>query len=221
MSRLPNYGLSLSHDFSTRVTSAFLCCTHMFEASSEATANLGSPSAHIGCLIKNCPQFWSDPLFLPSAIISHYSRRLQRHASIKHDDVTKIESQLGVSKSGKLRHVEHGLIDQFGVKENGSQTQTSIRQLIKDLSTIITETIYFLQACDWVVRCSTFLEELGQKMRMNTTKDSPVGNEMQENLAFLMSELTALTGFYAALKSRAELQLSTVSTSTGLFAIRS
>lgn len=129
MSRLPNYCLSLSHDFSTHMTSAFLTCTHMFEASSGTTADMGSPRDQIRKLFDICPHLWTDPLFLPSIVISNYSRQVQRHTSLRHAEVVAIGNHLGVSMNDKLRHVDHGLIDQFDQKADGDYNQTHFRQI--------------------------------------------------------------------------------------------
>lgn len=102
---IANYGLSISHDFDSAITTAFLYGGHLTRADwkhpRSEYAEIQLPE--IVALVKASQSLWAHPLLLPTILLTNNIERTQRFCRKDLEGrLVAVERDLGVTKAGRL-----------------------------------------------------------------------------------------------------------------------
>ena len=206
-----NYGLSLSHKFSTGLTTALLYGTGAMPGGVDYIKWQACQSAQIFDLIKSAPTLWAHPLFLPTILLHHSIRRAELLCTVDLDDkLVGVQSRLSVSRAGRLSG--NGPVeDVMGQKPIG-QTRLNLHQLIADMSTNMADIIYFTRLSEWQRDCVEFLNRtLDEVSGFLSSSTIQATRDIRESIDYLISTARRLTIFNSKLKDIMESDFSVVS----------
>jgi hypothetical protein len=101
--QIGSYGLSMSHDFTTGITTGLLHGTSGMPNKNAYPALRDNPWAEIFDLLENIPHLWNHPLLLPTILLQHDVYRTDSFCTILLDErANNLQHQLGVSCANGL-----------------------------------------------------------------------------------------------------------------------
>lgn len=178
-----NSCLALSHDSSTKITTAFIHGAHLHVslptmrlsilsnplALSSASRSVqkyafmrvlalpGSTeitqSSQLVFRLRSSLSHLGHPVLLPILLIQNCISRSNLFAWDLDDQVVALERQTGVVFAGRTVRANEGSIDPERIPRD------KIRTLTKDMHTLLTEIIFFERVVNWAVDCAAFLEK--------------------------------------------------------------
>lgn len=156
-----NYLLSLTHDFITGWTTAFICGDGVIKLR-ECDRIYGSQLLQIIGLVKSSTRLSTHPLFLPTALLHVYHQRTEKRTCTLDYQLIELENELGVTFAG-------------GAGWSVDEPQDNWPEYIDVKNTTIglhstTPQILFMQrACDWARRYADFVLKLEEKISKDPT----------------------------------------------------
>ena len=218
-----NYGLSLSHDFTTHVTTGLLHGTGVMQRRNDFPTWRESPSVEIFDLIKAVPHLWTQPMLLPTILLQHHISRAENFCTFQLDDqANRLQYQLGMSRAGRLHRLRGPYGDPAGERPI-NDTKVNLHNLTGEMNTCITELIRFCQVSDWECDCIEFLaraiDEIASTAEFRAEGGSPEVREIRECIEYLASAARGLKGHNNKVKERLQADFNVVSSvkSFGIF----
>jgi hypothetical protein len=235
---IANYCLALSHNSSTRVTTAFIHGSFLHTVLPAMRLSILSQplsytplrrhqdyaffqvpdnpseitqSSHLISRLRSSVGHWGHPALLPILLLQNYMSRTNLFAWDLDDQVVALERETGVVFAGRTVRANEGNIDPEKIPRE------KIRTLTRDMHTLLTEIIFFERVVTWVVDCAAFLgksaNEFGAAEVENQEKKALrlENREILEMLESLGADATSLCGFQKALKERVQSQINVVS----------
>ena len=201
---IANYLLSMSHDFTTGWTTAFICGDGAIKPRN-CDVTYGNQLPQIVTMITSSTGLWSHPTFLPTLLLGNYCQRIEIRTRTLEKALLKLETGLGVTIAGGAGI---GAIPQENWPENINVKETTI-----GLHSTMAKIIFMLRTCDWARRYSSFLKELDDDLTKDQSLklDKGAGNELRERIIFVTSSLDGMRDFFSALQERAQTQINVVS----------
>jgi hypothetical protein len=193
--QIGNYGLSLSHDFTTRITTGLLHGTGVMLNRNDFPAWRDSPSVEIFDLISAVPHLWTRAMLLPTILLQHHIYRAEEFCTIQLDDrAYNLQSQLGMSRAGRLNGLRGPYEDPAGERPI-KDTKVNLHNLTGEMNTCITEMIRFCHVSDWQCDCVDFLLRTVDEVAgpMGTRVESGT-REIRECIEYLVSAAKGLRG---------------------------
>jgi hypothetical protein len=236
---IANYCLSLSYDYSTKTTTAFIhgaslhttlptmCLSilseplsysplrrHQDYGGSSVRDNAAhiTQSSHLISRLQSSISHWGHPLLLPILLLQNYMSRSNLFAWDLDDQVVALERQTGVVFAGRTVNSYEVNIDP------GKIPRDKIRTLTKDMHSLLTEIIFFERVVTWVLDCSAFLEktvkeshEDGVEVEDRANNDWRRENrKVLEMVESLAADALSLCGLQKSLKERVQSQINVV-----------
>ncbi|KIN06847.1 hypothetical protein OIDMADRAFT_139651 [Oidiodendron maius Zn] len=210
-----NYGLSLSHDFETHVTTGLLHGTGVMNNRNDFPAWKESPSVEIFDLIKSVPHLWSQPMLLPAILLQHHISRAEIFCTLHLDDkANRLQNQLGMSRAGRL-HLLRGPYGDPAGERPIKDTKVNLHNLTGELNTCITELIRFCRVSDWECDCVEFLartlDEVASTAEFHAYSNLPEAREIRECIEYLASAAKGLKGHNNKTKERLQADFNVLS----------
>lgn len=235
---IANYCLALSHDPSTKVTTAFihgvflhtvlptmrlsilsmpLACSfarhhqdytsfQVPQAPSEITQ-----SSHFISRLQSSISHWSHPILLPILLLQNYISRSNIFAWDLDDQVVALERQTGVVFAGRTVVASERSIDPEKMPRD------KIKELTKDMHTLLTDIIFFERVVAWTVDCAAFLEKSLKEIDMVEVQGREINEWRRENreilemLESIGTDAKSLCWLQKSLKERVQSQIGVVS----------
>ncbi|KAL4944952.1 hypothetical protein BDV06DRAFT_209826 [Aspergillus oleicola] len=210
-----NHMLSLTHDLSTRWTTALLAgesivtgALHVENIVPPPLASL-SPCVVIRTYLMASPSLWNEPLTLGCIILTNHLRRLQKFCT---DDLTpcvmKIEQQLGVTRVGR-RNSEGLSRIKIGGKDTAGQPVERLRAeyLTVDINTELTRARFTSHNPKWNYEASNLLLKVAREISRAKEQYIEVDNELLSILEHNVTLARSIEDHVLGLQKRLELQL--------------
>jgi hypothetical protein len=209
-----NYGLSLSHDFTTHVTTGLLHGTGVMHNRNNFPTRQESPSVEIFDLIKTVPHLWTQPMLLPTILLQHHISRAETFCTLQLDDqANRLQNQLGMSRAGRLHGLRGPYEDPVGERPI-KDAKVNLHNLTGELNTCITELIRFCRVSDWECDCIEFLartlDEMASTAEFRTDGGLPEAREIRECIEYLASAAKGLKGHNNKVKERLQADFNVV-----------
>lgn len=208
--QLGNYCLALFHSFESNTTLAFLHGWSVLTGTNHVTQERTIPHAQrIEELIRSTVSLWTHPLLLPVLMLEEHIFRASSHKATLAHNTTVLESQLHVTKSGRLTDNTNS----FGSKKLKELMRNEERRVVLTtlLNSATTDTINFIATFKWDHRCCKFLHQtcnrIGKFQQEALTNPS---RELAELLNFLECKASSITEHAESLELRLNLQLNVV-----------
>jgi hypothetical protein len=210
MYQLGNYGLSLSHSFHSGVTLAFWHGWSLLTKTNHVTGKQMLPHAErIQQLIKATVSLWAHPLLIPVILLEeHLFRANEFRGKELSTKTTQLESQLGVTRSGRL--AGRASFSSSNLRELMGNDEARIG-LTSLLNTTLTDAISLIGTMKWDSRYRQFLDHVCdqiQQFHPQTLKSS--GRELKESIDTLECVTKSCSEHAELIKQRLDLQLSVV-----------
>lgn len=220
-----NYGLSLSYDIKTKVTTAFLygchvttqCTIYKRNKHPELSPQLGQLCDEINAM----SDLWSHPLVLPVALLVNHFNRLAYRANVVLDTkILKLEKALGQTWAGRLRSgcTAFSQSDRFTQElkiSDAAFTLPDFTSITKKLNTTLTELIQINRCAAWELEVIAFLKDILKDSRytpaLNQLSEDQ-RRQVEETLEYMTYSVKAISARIAELRARAETQLEVVRT---------
>jgi hypothetical protein len=228
---IANYVLALSHNFSTKTTTAFihgamlhtsspimnfllLCQPMTLYIRRPRSSDMAMPplaplptqftqSSQIISRIQHSIMHWTNPMLLLVLLLENYTFRSHLFAWDLDDQVVALERQTGVVFAGRTA----GSRAKSHTPE--SIPRDKIQVLTEDMHSVLTEIIFFERVVAWIVDCSSFLEKSIGEMDLAGKGDGMI--EILEFLGHISATATGMCGFQKSLKERVQSQINVVS----------
>ncbi len=204
---IANYLLSLTHDFVTGWTTAFICGDGVIQLR-RCDGAIGSQLLQIVGLLKSSIGLSTHPLFLPTVLLHvYYQRTATRTRTLEHQ-LVKLENELGVTFAGAAG------LNRDRPQENWPE-YIDVKKATIGLHSTMPQIIFMQRVCDWARGYGDFILKLEEKISTDATLkiDDTVSRELREAVMFVASSLEAIHGFFRTLQERAQAQLGVVSLS--------
>ncbi len=234
-----NYLLAMSHDLSTRITTALIYGYFLFDVLPTMRQSLlryplsitpqrlaqdyGSfqipPEddmtvfSQIYSQIRCSAQFWTNPMLLPTLFLDTYQYRAKIFAFDLTDQVTALEQQTGVVFAA--RTVKRSEMD----VNPEEMPREKIRKLTQEMHTLLTEIILFETVTSWLIDCTKFLEKCLGELNKENGKDMRENREVLEMLEFMITDATSIAWCQKSMKERVNSQINVVSFTFALIII--
>jgi hypothetical protein len=235
---IANYCLSLSHEYSTRITTAFIHGAFLHTALPTMRLSILSQplaysplrrhqdyagfsvpdndthitqSSQLISRLQSSISHWGHPVLLPILILHNYMFRSDLFATDLDDQVVALERQTGVVFAGRTVRSHEGNIDPEKIPRD------TIKTLTKDMHTLLTEIIFFERVVNWTVDCAAFLEKVvkeGEDTEVEGRERITLVREDREILEMLESigaHAMSLCACQKSLKERVQSQINVVS----------
>lgn len=212
--QIGNYVLSISHDFTTRMTTGLLHGTGVMLNRKDFPAWEDSPSVEIFDLIKAVPHLWTQPMLLPTILLQHHIYRAEIICTINlGDKANNLQRQLGMSRAGRLSNLRGPYEDPGGARPI-KDTKVNLHNLTGEMNTLITEVIWLCQVSDWQCDCVEFLlrtlDETVKSQEFRADSVSSETGEIRECIEYLTSASQGLRGNNNRGKERLQADFSVV-----------
>jgi hypothetical protein len=213
--QIGNYGLSISHDFTTRITTGLLHGTGVMLNRKDFPAWRNSPSVEIFDLIKAVPHLWTQPMLLPTILLQHHIYRTEKFCVIQLGDrANKLQDLLGMSRAGRLNRLRGPYEDPAGGRPI-NDAKVSLHNLTGEMKTCIDEVIWFCAVSDWECDCVDFLSHTLDEMQdlvgsCASSVPSEV-REIRECIEYLASAAKSLKGHINSGRERLQADFTVVS----------
>jgi hypothetical protein len=234
---IANYCLALSHNSSTKVTTAFIhgsflhtvlptmrlsifsrSLTHSTARRPHDYTSFRPPddspeitqSSHLISRLRSSISHWEHPALLPIILVENYISRSNLFAWDLDDQVVALERQTGVVFAGRLASASIGNIDPEKIPKN------TIRDLTRDMHTLLTQIIFFERVVAWMVDCAAFLEKAVRELDATEVEGRErnewrrANREILEMLESIRADATSLCGLQKSLKERVQSQIGVV-----------
>ena len=204
---IANYLLSLTHDFVTGWTTAFICGDGVIQLRG-CDRTYGSQLLQIVDLVKSSTGLSTHPLFLPTALLHVYYQRTAKRTRTLEYQLIELENELGVTFAGgaglNLDEPQENWPEYIDVKKSTIGLHSTMPQII-----------FMQRVCEWARGYVNFILKLEEKISKDSTLkiDDTLSRELREAIMFVASSLEAIHGFFRTLQERAQTQLGVVSLS--------
>jgi hypothetical protein len=212
-----NYGLSVSHDFTTRITAGLLHGTGVMNKRDDFHIWPNCPSIEIFELIKAVPHLWTHPMLLPTILLQHHIYRAEQFCTTElNDRANHIQWQLGMSRAGRLNRIRGPFMDPAGGRPI-QDTKVNLHNLTGEINTFITELIWFCKVSGWECECARFLScTLGEVTDLTSNSNCSdivlsETREVRECIEYMTSAATGLNGHNNGLKESLQSDFNVVS----------
>jgi hypothetical protein len=156
--QVANYGLAVSFDFRTGFSTGILHGTGVVNSELDFFLWHKTPSAELFDAIEASAVMSAEPLYLPVILLQHHLYRTKVFCTVHmENDYNRIQAQLGTTRAGRL-HTLGEYQDPVGNKTI-NEARVGLRNLTGELSTFMTESIWFCQISDWHVEYINFLSD--------------------------------------------------------------
>jgi hypothetical protein len=201
-----NYGLSISYDFTTRITTGLLHGTGVMLNRNDFPAWRNCPSIEIFDLIKAVPHLWTHPMLLPTILLQHHIYRAEHFCTTQLDDrANNLQRQLGMSRASRLSGLRGPYPDPAGGRPI-QETKINLHNLTGEMNTCITELIWFCQVSEWECECVHFLSRtLDEDLVLSKTR------EIRECIEYMTSAAVGLKSHNYRGKERLQADFNVVS----------
>jgi hypothetical protein len=228
---IANYVLALSHNFSTKTTTAFiygailhtsspimnfllLCQPMTLYIRRPRSSDMAMPplaplpnqftqSSQIISRIRHSIMHWTNPMLLLVLLLENYTFRSHLFAWDLDDQVVALERQTGVVFAGRTAS------SRAKSRTPESIPRDKIQVLTEDMHSVLTEVIFFERVVAWIVDCASFLEKSIGEMDLAGKGDGMI--EILEFLGHISATATGMCGFQKSLKERVQSQINVVS----------
>ncbi|KAL2826665.1 pyridoxal phosphate-dependent transferase [Aspergillus cavernicola] len=210
-----NYMLSLTHDVSSRWTTALLAgesivdgFTHVQDMSFLYLGSY-SPCTVIRAYLSPSPALWTHPLTLPCIIVTDHLKRLHQHCS---SDLTRrvmfIEEQLGVTRVGR-RNSESSSGRTKGAKAIAGKPveRPQAEYLTVNINTQLTRLLFTGHAPKWNYGASDLLMKVLTELVEGREEVPSLNGEILGMLEHNISLAKSIEDHVLGLQKRLELQL--------------
>lgn len=163
--QIANYGLSMSHDFITGLTTGLLHGTGVMTNRNDFPAWRDSPSVEIFDLLCAVPHLWNHPMLLPTILPQHHIYRTEQFCTIQLEDrANHLQHQLGMSRAGRLNRIP-GPFEDPSADKSIKETKVNLHNLTGEINTLIVEMTWFNQVSDWECGIIEFLSRILDEVR--------------------------------------------------------
>lgn len=221
---IANYGLSISFDVHSRMTTAFLLGESVTNFVYERQKAIDpsqipehehtSPFNRLVEYLKNSSLSWDHLLLLPSALLSDHLIRTRAFCEVRlSKKVYQMEKSIDVTHVGLRNNFgEEGLSPDFRAQDLPFDPtplfdRKRILELTVHLNTLYTRVLFTQGSPTWNKEASQFLSHIHEDMPKHMRKTKH-GYALTELLAYNANVATALEGIVSQLQKRMELQLS-------------
>jgi hypothetical protein len=200
---IANYLLSLTYDFKTRSTTAFLCGGGAALYRPRTDEGLGWQLEQIKSLLKSSHRSWDHPLLLPAILLRTHSERVEIRANNLERDLIALEDELGVTVAGAA--------GKQGYRDNWPEC-VDLKKATQGLHSVTPQILFVKKLCDTLKRLGDFLLGLeGDLTRMDHPTDKISSSELRSEILYSMSLIEGLLGALENMRERAQLQIDLVS----------
>ncbi|KAH7109098.1 hypothetical protein B0J11DRAFT_620492 [Dendryphion nanum] len=214
---IANYGLSLTHDLDTHITTALLYGTNIL-IRPESRNGPPDPATHLHRkltahtesrfivppfldLIRNAVHAWSHPLLLPYLLLENHMHRIRAFTTYGKmiDETIRIERELGVTKVGQDLH---------SISEvKGKDLRAKAEELTILINTHSTRIIFTSRSPLWNQKCSEFMLKLLDQLEPYIVHQRPAHHELKELLEYNLVFAEAAVDDVVSIQQRMSLQL--------------
>ncbi|KAF2009029.1 hypothetical protein BU24DRAFT_497592 [Aaosphaeria arxii CBS 175.79] len=168
-----NYGLAITHDFTTGISTGILHGTGVIANANGYSLWRDTAGIEILDLLKEVQQEWTLPLCLPTVLLNHHILRTDYFCSIiLGNQHTELQSQLGTTRAGRLAGRKGHNI---ATEKPFQQAKVNLRDLTVGLSSLLFDIIWFCSVTEWqceaVTDLDSILVELSQLATGNATSN--------------------------------------------------
>lgn len=209
-SRLERGGLSLSHDFHTSVTTAFIV-TELVGGTYDSRHFVSeSLFSQLWKMIGDASQHCDHPTFLPTALLCSHIQRLTDHC-IWHcgKELHELEDRVGFTRIGVLAKDP---ARRFVVDKTVKQAKEMSSNYLVDLSCRLMDTVFTIRLSEWDKECVSFLIQSTQDIsKVTNQRLKDASDSILDMLRYLNPASKNLLDCNNAHRSRVQLQLDAVS----------
>jgi hypothetical protein len=179
-----------------------------------------SQTEEIIAQIQSCSALWSHPMLLPNILLYHHLVRAERFSFLKlSEKVVDIQSELGVNRAGRLSATNRPVEDVVG-KGTINQTKLNMRVLTSEMSTLITDIIWFVHVSQWQCDCTEFLSKVMNDLpKVLPQRSVGMSAEIQESIEYMASAAKILSSYNNGLRNVMESELSVVNLTSGIYTV--
>jgi hypothetical protein len=189
--KVANFMISMSYNFETRWTSAFVVVENDGD-----DAPFERRLRHILTNVVNNRGLWAHPTFLPTVFCRHYGDEMRESRAILRSDITHINRRLGVSTARSFRPEE--LPDDW--PEN-----LDFRWLITNSYARRVEVMQVREGCKWSCKSLQFLMDLeGEIMKEGEGMEWDESHNMMKTVEYHLSIIEGTEGRFATLQEESE-----------------
>lgn len=208
MIKIGNLGLSLTHDFKSGTTMAFVHGSNVWTDTLYGNIHVEPHHARIEKLIRSTQSLWTHPLLLPLVLLSEHLSRAEILSSKLSQEVTSIERALGVGRNGRLALVDIGVTDQmkniFGQEEKRIELMSRLTSAAADLSGVT-------RVLKWDKDCIQFLHQVKAQIDQHRGRSAIIlESEWSSLMQFMCCHAESAANFTTFLHSRLDSQLNVV-----------
>jgi len=205
--------LSLSHDFRSSITTAFILSEPIYRENKWSHFVLSSLFDEVWDLVESTPQFCNHPAFLPTVLLCMHVHRATDYCILHGGPrLNELEDEVGVIRTGPLVREPAKI---FFAHKHVREPQKESWSLLVNLNCRLTETLFMIRISEWQKDCISFLLESVKHISETAGPDleltSP-SNSILEMLQYLQFMSKSLFDYNNEHKSRIQSQLDAVST---------
>jgi hypothetical protein len=241
---IANYCLSLSHEYSTRITTAFIHGAFLHTALPTMRLSILSQplaysplrrhqdyvgfsvphndthisqSSQLICRLQSSISHWGHPVLLPILILHNYNFRSDLFATDLDDQVVAVERQTGVVFAARTVRLHEGNIEPEKIPRD------TIKTLTKDMHTLLAEIILFERVVKWTADCAAFLEKSVREIEGTEVEGRErdtlrrENREILEMLESIGTHAMSLAACQKSLKERVQSQINVVRSLVSFF----
>jgi len=202
----------MTHSFITGNTYAFLHGWSVFGDRNVVSGEWAiSHSERFHQLLTSSTSLWRHPLLLPTLLLQeHLFRASEFSWRALSRDVTSVEKDLAVTKSGRLVTTKHAVPEEI----KNLLTNDDLRlRITTRVNTALTDAINFTTVLKWDQRLGQFIQRVDKELQRNCDEGNlPLGlaKDLESAVDHLLCEAISATEYIDSVKSRLEVQLSVV-----------
>jgi hypothetical protein len=197
---ISNALLSLSHNFETKWTTAFLCGEGVVRRQSLDDL-YGYRLDHVLALAKSSIGYWTHPLFLPAALLQNLCKRTEISKDLLNDRLVNLENEIGVTFAGQARH---------GRSLENWPAGLNIISATIGLHSTSAQIVFVSDVCEWVCGCTRFLLDLGEEIGIKYPALTRKSVELSEYLTYELCSMSHTAHFMQSCKERVQAQINVV-----------
>jgi hypothetical protein len=196
---IANYLLSLTHEFSSGCTSAFLCGDGVVKQR-PIDVQYGEQLQQLTSAIVAHPGLWADPLSLPCGLMHNYALRLQTRDRFIRDEVARLEFTLGVTNAGRVWQ---------DTERNDWPNDIDPKNTTILLHSVAKEIVYLRADCKWLQDYADFLYSANQQLRseLSPGRWQKSSDTIAEAIETAFSWIKGIDTGFSILHQRANLQV--------------
>ena len=203
--QVATYVLSLSHNFSTGWTTALIHGESVMTPALALQKDQASGiSGQLHALIMATPILWAHPLLLPTILLKNYIYRAELFVWMLDDQVVDLESSIGVTFAGRLRHRKPSQ----NVK---LPTRSDMRKLTMGTHTTLTDLIFSSRVLMFSHDCAAYLLKTGDELKLRIPSQHSsllyASRELQDIAKYMEFSSGSMQGFCSNLKERVHSQI--------------